>query len=105
MLFFNKIITKIYSKDKYINSILQEKNKYETKCFELENMNNDFLQKNKELMISLKKREMELLKMTKDYSDYINQLKKIIYISKMEQKNLREAFSNLLKRLNKYGNV
>ena len=55
-----KVAISVYNQDKYIKSILKEKNNLEVKCYELENLNDDFIKKNKELMISLRKRELEL---------------------------------------------
>lgn len=96
-----KIAIRVYNQDKYIKSILKEKNSFEVKCYELENLNDDFIKKNKELMISLRKRELELSVVMKDYYKCLNELKKLIYTSKSEQKDLRESFKEFKEKIDK----
>lgn len=95
-----KIATHVYNEDKYIQSILKDKKSLEVKCYELENLNDDFMKKNKELMISLRKRELELSMVISDYHKCLNELKRLVYTSKTEQKDLRESFEELKKRIN-----
>ena len=52
-------------------------------------------------MISLRKRELELSVVMKDYYKCLNELKKLIYTSKSEQKDLRESFKGFKEKIDK----
>ena len=57
------------------DNLIQENELLKARVFELENLNIDFLNKNKDLMIKLKQREAEL-------SSLIAEYKKIMFLSK-----------------------
>lgn len=91
-------------KDKRKNvgeNLIQENELLKARVFELENLNTDFLNKNKDLMIKLKQREAEL-------SSLIAEYKKIIFLSKALMTELikdNTAMVNTLKSFNELINV
>ena len=91
-------------KDKRKNvgeNLIQENELLKARVFELENLNIDFLNKNKDLMIKLKQREAEL-------SSLIAEYKKIMFLSKALMTELikdNTAMVNTLKSFNELINV
>lgn len=91
-------------KDKRKNvgeNLIQENELLKARVFELENLNKDFLNKNKDLMIKLKQREAEL-------SSLIAEYKKIMFLSKALMTELikdNTAMVNTLKSFNELINV
>lgn len=91
-------------KDKRKNvgeNLIQENELLKARVFELENLNTDFLNKNKDLMIKLKQREAEL-------SSLIAEYKKIMFLSKALMTELikdNTAMVNTLKSFNELINV
>lgn len=91
-------------KDKRKNvgeNLIQENELLKARVFELENLNIDFLNKNKDLMIKLKQREAEL-------SSLIAEYKKIMFLSKALMTELikdNTAMVNTLKSFNELINT
>lgn len=91
-------------KDKRKNvgeNLIQENELLKARVFELENLNKDFLNKNKDLMIKLKQREAEL-------SSLIAEYKKIMFLSKALMTELikdNTAMVNTLKSFNELINT
>lgn len=83
------------------DNLIQENELLKARVFELENLNIDFLNKNKDLMIKLKQREAEL-------SSLIAEYKKIMFLSKALMTELikdNAAMVNTLKSFNELINV
>lgn len=83
------------------DNLIQENELLKARVFELENLNIDFLNKNKDLMIKLKQREAEL-------SSLIAEYKKIMFLSKALMTELikdNTAMVNTLKSFNELINV
>lgn len=83
------------------DNLIQENELLKARVFELENLNTDFLNKNKDLMIKLKQREAEL-------SSLIAEYKKIMFLSKALMTELikdNTAMVNTLKSFNELINV
>lgn len=82
-------------------NLIQENELLKARVFELENLNIDFLNKNKDLMIKLKQREAEL-------SSLIAEYKKIMFLSKALMTELikdNTAMVNTLKSFNELINT
>lgn len=82
-------------------NLIQENELLKARVFELENLNIDFLNKNKDLMIKLKQREAEL-------SSLIAEYKKIMFLSKALMTELikdNTAMVNTLKSFNELINA
>lgn len=83
------------------DNLIQENELLKARVFELENLNIDFLNKNKDLMIKLKQREAEL-------SSLIAEYKKIMFLSKALMTELikdNTAMVNTLKSFNELINT
>lgn len=83
------------------DNLIQENELLKARVFELENLNIDFLNKNKDLMIKLKQREAEL-------SSLIVEYKKIMFLSKALMTELikdNTAMVNTLKSFNELINA
>lgn len=83
------------------DNLIQENELLKARVFELENLNIDFLNKNKDLMIKLKQREAEL-------SSLIAEYKKIMFLSKALMTELikdNTAMVNTLKSFNELINA
>lgn len=83
------------------DNLIQENELLKARVFELENLNTDFLNKNKDLMIKLKQREAEL-------SSLIAEYKKIMFLSKALMTELikdNTAMVNTLKSFNELINT
>ena len=83
------------------DNLIQENELLKARVFELENLNIDFLNKNKDLMIKLKQREAEL-------SSLIAKYKKIMFLSKALMTELikdNTAMVNTLKSFNELINA
>ena len=83
------------------DNLIQENELLKARVFELENLNIDFLNKNKDLMIKLKQREAEL-------SSLIAEYKKIMFLSKALMTELikdNTAMVNTLKSFNELINI
>lgn len=83
------------------DNLIQENELLKARVFELENLNTDFLNKNKDLMIKLKQREAEL-------SSLIAEYKKIMFLSKALMTELikdNTAMVNTLKSFNELINA
>ena len=88
-------------KDKRKNvgeNLIQENELLKARVFELENLNTDFLNKNKDLMIKLKQREAEL-------SSLIAEYKKIMFLSKALMTELIKDNTSMVNTLKSFNEL
>lgn len=89
-------------KEDYKNKVIEENNELKAKVFKLETLNNEFIEKNKELMKILIQRDKELESAININRKILDENKILLKKNKELNKEQRKFIKSIKKNLGKY---